>query len=143
MDKAIDTDLLTKNVAKKINIVVSKEEKKERRVLTVKETDIFLKEAKGTFYYNLYVLALETGIRIGELLGLTWNDIDFNKKILYVSHTLCYFRKDEKYVFEMHDTKTNNGKRSIPLTKRAIEVLKNSARIASDILLQQEQLKKV
>lgn len=134
LDKAIDTDLLTKNVAKKINTVVSKEEKKERRVLTVKETDIFLKEAKGTFYYNLYVLALETGMRIGELLGLTWNDVDFNKKILHVSHTLCYFRKDEKYVFEMHDTKTNNGKRSIPLTKRAIEVLKSQRRQKNKIL---------
>lgn len=87
-----------------------------------------MKEAKGTFYYNLYVSALETGMRIGELLGPTWNDADFNKKILHVSHTLCYFRKDEKYVFEMHGTKTNNGKKSIPLTKRAIEVLKSQRR---------------
>lgn len=41
LDKAIDTDLLNKNVTKKIITVVSKEEKKERRVLIVKETDIF------------------------------------------------------------------------------------------------------
>ena len=47
LDKAIDSDLLTRNVAKKVNTVISKEETKERRVLTVKETKIFLKEAEG------------------------------------------------------------------------------------------------
>ncbi len=134
LDKAIDTDLLTKNVARKLNTVITKEEKKERRVLTVSEANTFLKEARGTYYYNLFVLALETGMRIGEILGLTWNDVDFNKKILHVSHTLCYFRNDGKYVFEMHDTKTNNGKRSIPLTTKALDALKSQKRQKNRIL---------
>lgn len=136
LDKAIDSDLLTRNVAKKVNTVISKEETKERRVLTVKETEIFLKEAEGTFYYNLYVLALETGMRIGELLGLTWKDVDFEKRLIQVSQTLCYFKKDGKYVFEMHETKTNNGKRVIPLTKRAIKVLKNQWDCKNKIIAQ-------
>lgn len=136
LDKAIDSDLLTRNVAKKVNTVISKEETKERRVLTVKETKIFLKEAEGTFYYNLYVLALETGMRIGELLGLTWKDVDFEKRLIQVSQTLCYFKKDGKYVFEMHETKTNNGKRVIPLTKRAIKVLKNQWDCKNKIIAQ-------
>lgn len=123
LGKAMDTDLVTKNVAKQIVTTVSKEEKKERRVLTIRETEIFLKQAYGTFYYNLFVLALETGMRIGELCALQWNDIDFKNKILHVSHTLCYFSKNGKYVFEIHDTKTNNGKRSIPLTGKAIMTL--------------------
>lgn len=38
LDKAIDSDLLIKNAAKQVNTVISKEEKKERRVLTVSET---------------------------------------------------------------------------------------------------------
>ena len=42
LEKAIDADLLVKNVAKQINTKVSKEEKKERRVLTIKETELFL-----------------------------------------------------------------------------------------------------
>lgn len=136
LDKAIDSDLLTRNVAKKVNTVISKEETKERRVLTVKETKIFLKEEEGTFYYNLYVLALETGMRIGELLGLTWKDVDFEKRLIQVSQTLCYFKKDGKYVFEMHETKTNNGKRVIPLTKRAIKVLKNQWDCKNKIIAQ-------
>ena len=124
LEKAIDSDLLTKNVAKQLNTVISKEDKKERRVLTVSEAELFLGEAQSSFYYNLFVLAIETGMRIGELCGVQWKDIDFDKKVLYVRHTLCYFQKGGKYIFEMHDAKTKNGRRTIPLTTRALEALK-------------------
>ncbi|MCI7532255.1 MAG: site-specific integrase [Lachnobacterium sp.] len=122
--KAIDSDLLTKNVAKQINTVVTKEEKKERKVLTREETECFLKYAEGTYYYNLYVLALETGMRVGELCGLQWKDIDFKNNTINVNHTMCYFRKDGKYTHELHDTKTKRGKRKIPMTKTASRILK-------------------
>ena len=75
---------------------------------------------KDTFYYNLYVVAIDTGMRIGELMGLPWSDVDFEKKVVHVRRFLCYFRKDGKYVFEWHDTKTHNSKRTIPLTIRAM-----------------------
>lgn len=136
LDKAIDSDLLVKNVAKQLNTVISKEEKKERRVLTRKETEIFLTAAEGTFYCNLYVVALETGMRIGELMGLQWSDIDFNKKVLRVRRSLCYFSKDGKYIFEWHDTKTHNSKRLIPLTKKAIAVLKQQKLVRQKIFLE-------
>lgn len=41
LEKAIDADLLRKNVAKQVNTVITMEEKKERRVLTIKETELF------------------------------------------------------------------------------------------------------
>ena len=124
LEKAIDADLLIKNVAKQINTKVGKEDKKERRVLTVRETEFFLKQAEKSIYYKLFIVALETGLRIGELMALTWSDIDLKKKVLYVRHTLCYFRKGGKYTFEMHDTKTKNGRRTIPLTQKAYEALR-------------------
>ena len=103
-NKAVDSHLLTTNVAKQINTVVPKEEFEEefekRKALTKKETEIFLKEAEGSSYYNLFVLAFETGLRIGEIMGLNWNDIDFKKRVLYVRRTLCYFKKDGNYIFE-------------------------------------------
>ena len=136
LDKAIDSDLLIKNAAKQVNTVISKEEKKERRVLTVSEAELFLSKATDTFYCNLYVLALETGMRIGELMGLQWADIDFDKKVLRVRRSLCYFRKDGKYVFEWHDTKTHNSKRTIPLTSRALAALKQQRIMRQKILLQ-------
>lgn len=133
LNKAVDTDLLTKNVAKQINTVVTKEETEERRVLTKKETEIFLEEAKSSSYYNLFVLAFETGLRIGEIMGLSAADLDFKKKRLYVRRTLCYFQKDGKYIFEMHACKTKSGKRKVPLTTNAINALQRQ-------LLQKEKI---
>lgn len=125
LEKAVDSDLLVKNVAKQINTKLTNEEKKPRRVLTVEETKIFLAEAEKTFYYNLYLVALETGMRIGELAGLQWKDIDFKNKILHVTHSMTYFSKGNKnYTYEMHKTKTHKGMRDIPLTKRAIDALR-------------------
>lgn len=123
LNKAMDSDLILKNVARQINTVITKEEKKERRVLTPVEVDLFLEKAKGTFYYNLFVLALETGMRVGELCALTWSDVNLSQKMIHVTHTLCYFSKNGKYVFELHDAKTKNGKRLIPLTAKAVTAL--------------------
>lgn len=84
---------------------------------------IFLKEAENTIYYYLFIVALETGMRLGELAGLQWKDIDFKKKVIHVRHSLTYFSKNGKYVFQMHPTKTNKGLRDIPLTAIAIDAL--------------------
>lgn len=135
LSKAVDADLLNKNSARMVNTVISKEEKKERRVLTIRETSIFLEYTKDTFYYDLYILALETGMRIGELMGLKWSEIDYDKSVLYVRRSLCYFRRDDKYVFEWHDTKTHNSKRVIPLTKQAVKALKRQWIRRQSILL--------
>lgn len=124
LEKAVASDLITKNVAKQITTEITKEEKNPRRVLTVKETEIFLTEAESTFYYNLFVVALETGMRIGELSGLQWKDIDYKNKVVHVRHSMTYFSKDGKYMFELHPTKTNKGLRDIPLTERAITALR-------------------
>ncbi len=59
LNKALDSDLITKNVAKQINTVVTKGEKREKRVLTRDEVDKFLAMAEERVYYNLFVLALE------------------------------------------------------------------------------------
>lgn len=139
LNKAVDTDLLLKNVARQINTVITKEEKKEKRVLTISETEKFLSAAQNTIYYNLFVLALETGMRIGELCGLQWKDINFKQKRINVRHTLCYFSKDGKYVFEMHDTKTGNGKRTIPLTQKGIDALERQKIKKQEIVLKGKQ----
>ena len=83
--------------------------------------------AKDTFYYNLYVVAIDTGMRIGELMGLQWSDVDFEKKVVHVRRSLW------------HDTKTHNSKRTIPLTTRAMEALKKQRVRGQEILLKNAQ----
>ncbi len=48
------------------------------------------------------------------------SSMKMKNKYINVRHTLCYFSKDGKCLFEMHDTKTVNGKRIIHLTAKAI-----------------------
>ena len=134
LEKAVASDLIVKNVAKQITTEITKEEKQPRRVLTVKETEIFLAEAESTFYYNLFVVALETGMRIGELSGLQWGDIDFKKKVIHVRHSMTYFSKDGKYKFELHPTKTHKGLRDIALTDVAIKALRQQQFIKQTLI---------
>ena len=83
-------------------------------------------------YKNGYaiILLLHTGLRIGELLGLKWNNIDFENKILKVSGNLKQVKnRDEnkgeaKYIVIEQTTKTKSGNRIIPLSDKAIEALK-------------------
>ncbi len=135
LEKAVNADLIQKNVAKQINTVITKEEKKSRRVLTVKETEIFLEEAEDTFYYGLFIVALETGMRVGELSGLQWEDIDFKKKVVHVKHSMTYFSNSEgKYVFQLHSTKTHKGLRDIPLTMKAVRALRQQQFLKQTII---------
>lgn len=62
-------------------------------------------------------------MRIGELTGLQWEDIDYKKKLIHVRHSMTYFSKGGNYIFELHPTKTNKGLRDIPLTEKAITAL--------------------
>jgi integrase len=78
-------------VSKNVTEVVTppKPQKKEIRVLTSDETKRLLRAARGDKFEALYILAVTTGMRQGELLGLTWDDVDLDEGILRVRRTLC------------------------------------------------------
>lgn len=90
--------------------------------LTRDEQIRFLEVAKRSRNYNQYALILETGLRTGEMIGLTWDAIDFEKRTLTVNKTL-EFRHGEKY-WRAGPPKTQHSYRTIPLTDRAYEILK-------------------
>lgn len=72
------------------------------------------------------VLCLYTGLRIGELLALTWHDIDFIKGTLAVTKS-CHYGKGESGKFERCTDlpKTITSRRTIPIPKQIIVILKN------------------
>lgn len=96
--------------------------KKKPRVLTKEEQKMFTEYVKDDYYYNLYMLALQTGLRSGELRSLQWQDIDFKKKILHVRHTLVYINGGG---YEFGTPKTQSSNRDVPLIDGAIKILKN------------------
>ncbi|HCH92144.1 MAG TPA: hypothetical protein DE061_00395 [Clostridiales bacterium] len=74
------------------------------------------------------IICLYTGLRIGELLALTWDDIDFERRILTVSKT-CYDGKIEGKRTRIIDTpKTPFSQRQIPLSKNIVSILKSMRR---------------
>ena len=107
-------------------VVLPKTKEKEIRVLSVEEQKEILKFSKGRTCESLVRVALGTGLRAGELLALTWEDIDFQKREIYVNKTLVYIRdvNTNKYRFKFQTPKTKSGNRTIPMQESVYEALK-------------------
>lgn len=90
--------------------------------LTREEQRLFLETARRSHSYNQYALILETGLRTGEMIGLTWDAIDFERRTLTVNKTL-EFRHAQK-VWRAGPPKTQQSYRTIPLTDKAYDILK-------------------
>ncbi len=90
--------------------------------LTREEQRLFLETARRSHNYNQYALILETGLRTGEMIGLTWDAIDFERRTLMVNKTL-EFRHAQK-VWRAGPPKTQQSYRTIPLTDKAYDILK-------------------
>ncbi len=87
-DKAMINDMLYKNPAKGIKL--GAHDKKAPRVLTPEEQASLFECSKGTFYDNLFVVAVSTGLRPGEVCALTLKDVDFKDSLIRVNKTLVY-----------------------------------------------------
>lgn len=74
-------------------------------------------------FYPLYYLAIHTGMRLGELLGLKWKDLNFEKRSLVVQRQVL-FPKGGGYVFS--PPKSSSGTRTIILGYQAIQVLQQN-----------------
>ena len=92
------------------------------RFLTIEEQQKFLETARRSHNYFQYALLLETGLRTGEMIGLTWDAIDFQNRTLTVNKTLEYRHK--QHFWRAGPPKTQQSYRTIPLTDRAYEILK-------------------
>ena len=122
---AISDQLLINNVAKKVKI--TGKDDYEARVLTVEEEETFLRYAFGSIYENFYYVALNTGLRPGELFALKLdNDIDFDNKFINVSKTLTYqkYLGDECKEFHIVAPKTKKSNRKVPINSICEKYLK-------------------
>ena len=75
--------------------------------------------------YRGIILCLYTGLRIGELLALTWSDVDFEKSILSVTKTCHDGNENGKHIRIIDTPKTENSRRQIPLSKTLLKMLKD------------------
>ena len=124
LEKAVSSDLIYKNPMK--DIQYPKRIKKEREVLTEEEQKRFIEVAKYTVHGKLYILMLGTGIRLGEALPLTWDDVDFENGLLSINKTVTQVKdpydKDSPR-WGIGSPKTEKSRRIIPLLPSLVDML--------------------
>ena len=119
----LDNLFIGNNPARGIKLV--RNEKFDRKVLSKKEQETFLNCSLGTFYHELFVVMINTGMRVGEITALTKSDIDFETNTISVTKNLLYQRLegDEKKEFHIGNTKTKSSVRKIPMNQQCREAL--------------------
>ncbi len=118
MRKAIAQKLIRDNPSD--GITPPKRPAREVQPLSAEEAERLLDCAKETRYEALFVLALGTGLRWGELAGLRWGDIDFNRATLQVQRIVVH----TKHEMLIHEPKTKSGRRQVPIPGFALQALR-------------------
>ena len=67
-------------------------------------------------YYPMYAIMLKTGLRVSEAIGLTWDDVNMDKREIDINHQVQCRTVNNEYVIYASKTKTNAGTRVIPMT---------------------------
>ncbi|HLI91594.1 MAG TPA: site-specific integrase [Ktedonobacteraceae bacterium] len=93
----------------------------EMRVLTAEQAQRFLTAASGNFLEALFVLAITTGAREGELLGLSWDDVNLQTGKMHIRRALG---RQAKKGLVLVEPKTERSRRTIYLAPLAIDALK-------------------
>lgn len=117
LGQAVRAGLLNRNVASREFVDAPKVDDAEPRILTPDEERRLISAAKGDRMEALIVTALGTGLRLGELLGLAWEDIEPSR--LRVRKELVY--RDGRYHRE--EPKTPRSRRTVPLAPHVAEAI--------------------
>lgn len=122
---AYNNNLIIKDFTKAIILPTEKEEDKLKNMnkinpLTLEEQQIFIEAIKGHELEVLFLTALNTGMRQGELFALTWNDIDFDSNTISINKTAKYVAQVDregkgKYSVLVQTPKTMSSIRTIPI----------------------------
>ena len=132
---AVRDEIIRNNPTDGVMKEISRESGKNRGIrhaLTVEQQRAFMEYiANHPIYYHwwpMFTVLLGTGCRIGEALGLRWQDLDYDKRTISINYSLSYYQKPEsnKSVLRISKPKTEAGIRTIPMldiVKDAFEML--------------------
>lgn len=117
--QAFINERIEKNPCERIQRV-KKGDTQEKNVLETEHEQQFLSYFKNETYKNVCIIALYTGMRANEILGLTWEHVDFEKNVIHVRYSLYYKNKNN---YKLVNPKTRTSIRDIPMTKNICELL--------------------
>ncbi len=115
MQRAVEDNLVINNPVTGIKLRSDKEIK--AKSLTLEEQNVFFEYCRNTFYDNLFNVAVNTGLRPGELFALLISDIDLEDGFIDVNKTLVYqkYLMDERKEFHVEPPKTKQSYRKVPI----------------------------
>ncbi|MBT9282093.1 MAG: site-specific integrase [Hydrogenibacillus schlegelii] len=116
IDRAVQWNIVAKNVIRSVK--PPRQEQRAFQVWDEEEILRFLEAARTSTYYELYYVALTTGMRFGELLGLRWANVDFDARRIYVVEQY----NDKTKSFD--ELKTRGSRRYIAVDKKTLDVLR-------------------
>ena len=119
LKQAIADGLIPRNATEAVKPPQVRRE--EMRPLTAEQVRILFDAAEGDRLAALYVLAVTTGLRQGELLGLKWDDVDLEGGTLRVRRTLT----TAKGGLQLTAPKTKGSRRTVKLTQKAVQALRS------------------
>jgi integrase len=124
LKQAVKWQLIPRNIAEAVT--PPKAPKAEIKPLTLTQVKALLNAARGDELEALYMLAVTTGMRSGELLGLQWRDVGLEAGVLQVRRTV--------FNGEVNAPKTARSNRNIKLANTAVEALRRHPRVSSSSL---------
>jgi len=122
--EAIKKDIILKNPL--LNVIKPKSTKIDKEIIsfTIEEQKSLVNHLENEQYKNIFLVALHTGMRIGEILALKPSDIDFNNKLINIHKTLTKTKTGKVIIGDT--TKTYESTRKIPITSILEPILKDS-----------------
>ncbi|WP_029422150.1 tyrosine-type recombinase/integrase [Alicyclobacillus macrosporangiidus] len=117
LDRAVKWGLTPRNVCELVD--PPRPRKVDMQVWDIEHVNRFLSVAQEDRYYIAFVLAIMTGLRKGEILGLRWSDVDFSSKLITVRQNLSYVHGQ----FYFLEPKTAHGRRAVAISDPIIEAL--------------------
>lgn len=130
---AVMDDIIRKNPSKGVMAEIKKADGKNkgvRHALTLAQQRAFMNYIKQHKVYShwvpLFVFFLGTGCRVGEVVGLRWEDVDFENRIININHSVVYYPKpgSRKTELQVSMPKTKAGIRIIPMLDEVYEALR-------------------
>ncbi|MGO5084672.1 tyrosine-type recombinase/integrase [Oliverpabstia intestinalis] len=117
-ESALDEDIIFKNPVK--NILLPQTETKKRTAMDPEQIEIFMNYIKNgrryAWVYPEFVFLFNTGVRIGEMAALTWDNVDFENNTITIDKTVNRYRKKEYgFTVAMASPKSRTSVRKFPM----------------------------
>lgn len=125
LEMAVEDDLIRKDPAN--NCIKDYMDSEPREALTKEQTIKFLEYAENYKFGENYLLAVKimlgTGLRVGEVTGITWEDLDFKNKAINIDKQFTLIAGGGRHEYHISKPKTESGVRKVPMSDDVLEMM--------------------